>query len=129
MKILLMTYVIVYALGIGGMLLVYAFAVPAEEKEGDRWWTTPLDALLAAIMLAGMLLLLTGNDSPPLKTAWKAVAPALVAVQFYLNLGARAQHMRTTGDQSDAESRTGDLGILLFVIPALALNLVYAFSR
>ena len=127
MKILLIGYLTAYALVMGGMLLVYILVVPAEEKKDDRWWTTSLDALLAAVAFAGMLLLVTGNDSPSLKTAWKIVAPVLTATQLYLNIRGRANHMRDAGDKPDWQTRAGDLGILLFVAPALALNLAYAF--
>lgn len=129
MKFILITYMAVYALALGGMLLVYIFAVPLDEKKGDRWWTTPLDTLLVGLAFTGMFLLASGNDSAFIKTTWKFLAPAMVAIQLYLNVRARAEHMSVTGDTSDLQSKAGDFAILIFVAPALALNLAYAFAR
>ena len=128
MKTLLVTYIVAYALVVGGMLLVYTFLVPAEEKTDDHWWTIPVDTLLAVVTFVGMLLLYTQAAPASIKTAWKVVAPALVAIQLYLNIDARVKHMRETGDMPDAESRAGDIAMLVFIVPALALNLVYAFG-
>ncbi len=129
MRTVLIIYIAGYALVVGGMLLIYVFVIPRDDKKGDHWWTTPLDVLLAVLMFIGMLLLAISNDSTTLKTAWKVLAPTMVAIQLFVNIQARVVHMRATRDRSDVRTRAGDLAMLLFVSPALALNLVYAFSR
>ena len=125
---LLLIYIGLYTLVVGGTLLVFVFLLPAEEKKDTPWRVTAVDTVLFVAGLAGMLFLATGYDAPAVKTLWKFVAPAMVVIQLAMNIHARAKHMRTTGDVPDAQTRIGDFGMLLFVAPALALNLAYAFA-
>ena len=129
MRTALVIYMIVYALVVGGTLILYVWAVPADEKKDDRWWTTPLDALLAGLAFIGMFLLATDHDSAALRGTWKVLAPAMVAIQLFLNVRARLAHMHAVNDRADLHVPSADLGVLLFVSPALALNLVYAFHK
>ena len=86
---LLIGYVIIYCIFAIFLFAAYARIVPTEEKETDKSWETPLDLILVALGLAGMLFLLTELESVKLKAVWRPVSIALAAIQLHGNLKAR----------------------------------------
>ena len=128
LRYLLLGYIILYVfLGVG-LFALHAFYVPKEDKKDEPVWETPLDLLLSVISLAGMVFLFTGFEPGWLKSAWRPVSVVLALVQMWGELRARSSLSKTPGDEEDREARTaGDITLLLFVAPALALNLLYAF--
>lgn len=86
------------------------------------------DVVMVAIGLIGMLLLFVDYDQPVVRNAWKFVSVALVIAQLYLNLAARAKHFRDPARVDRTFVRVADLGVILFLLPSLGLNLAYAFG-
>ena len=126
MRVLLIVYMGLYALFVGGILLVYLFVIPKGEKRHDPSWETPLDVILLLTGFAGMWLLATENEA--MKASWQVVAPVMVALQLFMNIRGRAKQMREQNDQPDTYSRMSDVMFLLFMVPSLGLNLAYAFG-
>jgi hypothetical protein len=121
-------YIVLYSFITVGMFSLHAFIVPPEEKKDDKPWETPLDILLSATGLAGMLFLYLHFEPNWLKIAWLPVSVALLLVQVWANLRDRLGWLRTAGGDADrGPARAADLTTLMFLAPSLALNLLYAF--
>jgi hypothetical protein len=129
MRILLGAYIILYAIFCVAILSAKFFVLPREERIDDNVWQTPLDVSLLLVGLVGMVLLALRYDSANMKTAWKFISVALAVGQIALNMHDRAKHLRNSAEVVGAHVRLADLGVLLFLMPSLGLNLAYAFGR
>ena len=128
MRLLLLAYIGVYVIVFIGAFAVYFRSSPRDGEVADSAAENALDVLLLAIGLAGMLLLWRQHESETLRHVWKFVSVTLVLAQLSLNLHARAKRIRTDPNLSSTFVRAADFGILLFLLPSLALNLAYAFG-
>lgn len=127
---LFLGYLILYALVSIVLHGLYALIVPREEKAQDPPWETPLDLVSALVAFAGMLLLYLDVDPPWLIMIWKPVSVLLVVSEVYRNVLARFRWFRSPEAETTSPSavRATDLMTLFLLLPALVLNLVYAFG-
>jgi hypothetical protein len=125
-RYLLLGYIIVYVVIAVGMFSLYALIVPSEEKKDDKAWETPLDVVLALIGLAGMLSLYFRFEPIWLKVTWIPVSIGVALTQIWLAI--RGRQFRAAAAQDDPGGvRAVDLITLLFLVPSLLLNFLYAF--
>jgi hypothetical protein len=123
LRYLLLGYIILYVfLGVG-LFALHAFYVPKEDKKDEPVWETPLDLLLVAIGLAGMVFLFSEFRPYWLPIVWRPVSVLLLVTQVWLNLKGRYEYA-----DEDKQARTAaDIFTLSFLAPSLVLNLIYAF--
>lgn len=122
---LLGVYMAVFLIGFGGLEVLHRYWLPAEEREGDAWWDLPLTTLLLAVEFAGLVFLYHDMDSPLLKTIWKPVSLLLVLAELFQYL----HDMREITLKEEAwVINSTELIVGALLLPALVLNLYYAFS-
>jgi len=128
-RYLLLTYIVLVAVGGIGLQIAYALLVPAREKKNDSWWEIPLTVVLLSVALAGMLFLYVDLRSPALKALWKPVSVVVLGSQLYLNLRDRIGAIRSPlpAEERGRLIRAADVLTLAFVLPSSVLSLVYAF--
>jgi hypothetical protein len=128
-RLLLLAYIIIFAVASVGLEIAHAVIVPAHEKKNDPWWDTPVDLILMISALAGMVFLFVDLQNPTVKTLWKPLSLVILVGQVYLNLRARIAWLRSPQDAKGRETlvRAADLSALALVAPSSVLNLVYAF--
>jgi len=127
---LFLGYLILYALVSILLHGLYALIVPDKEKKTDPTWETPLDLGSNLVALTGMLLLFLQVNPPWLTLIWKPVSVLLVVSEVYRNGLARLRWFRSPEAEATSPStvRATDLMTLFLLLPALVLNLVYAFG-
>ena len=127
MLIAVQIYTAIYCLVLGGVL-VAGMIVRDEELPAEAWWESPVDLVLFVIGLAGLLFLCLELDAAWLKLAWKPVSVCLAAAQLGLNIWGRYRVHRAQPDLASRSSWIGDTAIVTLLMPALALNVLFAFG-
>ncbi|HEX3577815.1 MAG TPA: hypothetical protein VHY33_04555 [Thermoanaerobaculia bacterium] len=128
MKFLLSSYIVFYVLFGSAVFAAKFILLNQEEPRSSSRWEPALDLVLLAIGLIGMLLLLLDYGSLQVRTVWKFVSVALVATQLGLNLSGRSKYLADSTTVENVHVGLADLGVLLFLMPSLGLNLAYEFQ-
>jgi hypothetical protein len=126
MTYVLVAYIVVFGVATAGLVVADRTLVPPDER--DPPLESLLDLIMAAVLLAGMIFVAASVESPPLKIVWKPLAVATTAYAVVSNLRGRKQALRDpqlVGDRSSVLST--DIGTLVLLVPAVLMNLYYAF--
>lgn len=118
-------YIVIYCIFAIVLFIGYARIVPDEEKKTDKPWETPLDLILVAVGLAGMIFLLINLQSTTLKAVWRPLSIVLAVTQLYLNSKGRLDMLRSGATKP--EIITADISTLLLLLPSIGLNIYYGF--
>ncbi|MES2463930.1 MAG: hypothetical protein V4671_25450, partial [Armatimonadota bacterium] len=127
MRFLLISYIVLFATVV--LAAVAAAFLPQEpDKKKESVLEHIADGLTAAVLFAGMIFVFIGVDAPYLKNIWKVVVPILGGWALFASWKAR-RHAAVTGEmrENPAWAIFADIGSLVLLLPALALNLFFAF--
>jgi hypothetical protein len=127
MRYFIIAYLVVYALAVIGAVVGSLLpAEPGEEKETALDHT--MDVLSAAVLIAGMVFILTEANSPLIKHLWKVLVPVTVGGQAWLIWRDRGAAL-ARGEKEKNPRRVAfqDAGTLILIVPALILNVYFAF--
>jgi hypothetical protein len=125
---LLVGYIIFYCVFAIFAFIAYLQLVPDKEKKADKPWEDPLDIILIAVGLMGMIFLLTDLHSITMKVIWRPLSITLAITQLYLNLKGRLDLLHSSeAKEGDEVLGYTDFSIILFLLPSIYLNIYYAF--
>jgi hypothetical protein len=127
---LIIVYIVVYGIVYIALELYYRFLIPEERKKSDKVWEMPVDITLAVTALIGMILYVNHISDPWIKMLWKPVSLIIILFQIYLNLKSRIEISRSDERVIDDPNSiyVADAATIIYLIPAITLNLLFAFS-
>lgn len=126
MQYIVYVYIGIFALLSLGMCVGELLADPSER---DPIWETVCDIAAAGVFLAGMIFFVVGTDSQALKAVWLILAPLAGAYVVISSLRARKKQMiATTPEDKRSDFEFADIGTIAFVIPALAINILFSLQ-
>ena len=127
MQFIIYAYICIFA------LMAFVMCVGellADPNERDPIWETVCDTAAAGVLLAGMVFFVVRADSQVLRMIWLILAPLAAGYVVFSSLSARKKEvLATKANIARTRFAFADVGTIMFVIPAFAINLIFATQR
>jgi hypothetical protein len=120
MKTVLVVYAAFYS-------FVAIVTIVDDLRSGKSVWDTSSDLILLPLGLLGILLYRFDVSNVDVKSAWKIVAPTIVAGQIATNLIGRFLMKKRVGAEHGDAVLFSDVVSPLLLVPMFLANLAFAF--
>lgn len=114
--------------------MIFSISVIVDDvKDKHPLWRTASDAALALLACAGMVFYFFDLKNPVLILAWRPISVLLLAGQIFVNFYERNLALSgqdATIDRNALSPRAllaADFFTMVIVLPALIINLIFAF--